>query len=291
MSMTKHHTSADVITLHEQAQDEQEQGATEVLHDVGNVLNSVGVSMEMLRREWSDPRALSGLRSFVRSARREPDVIERTLRAGPERLLAYFEAMLLQLETSHAALDQQVGQISGTLDEVRRMIREQQKEARAEHHVTVEDLPELVHDVVDVFRERAYNHGVRLNIGGLDRYAVRLDRSRVYRIVCNLVSNAIDAVSDQMPHRRVVDIEVVASDEGPSVRVSDRGVGIDAATADHIFEHGFSTKVDGHGFGLSGCANSAAELGASLRFHSDGPGTGSTFTLTLPWSHGGPRCA
>ena len=51
---------------------------------------------------------------------------------------------------------------------------------------------------------------------------------------------------------------------------------------DPIFNHGFTTRKDGHGFGLHSCALAAKELGGSLTGESAGPGQGATFTLTLP---------
>jgi signal transduction histidine kinase len=64
--------------------------------------------------------------------------------------------------------------------------------------------------------------------------------------------------------------------------VSDNGVGIAPETLVRVFEHGFTTKKDGHGFGLHGAALTAQELGGTLSAASEGPGRGATFTLDLP---------
>jgi two-component system NtrC family sensor kinase len=49
-----------------------------------------------------------------------------------------------------------------------------------------------------------------------------------------------------------------------------------------IFNHGFTTRKDGHGFGLHSGALAAKELGGSLQVQSDGPDQGAVFTLDLP---------
>jgi signal transduction histidine kinase len=49
-----------------------------------------------------------------------------------------------------------------------------------------------------------------------------------------------------------------------------------------VFAHGFTTKKDGHGFGLHSAALTAKEMGGSLTVQSDGPGHGATFVLELP---------
>ena len=49
-----------------------------------------------------------------------------------------------------------------------------------------------------------------------------------------------------------------------------------------IFRYGFTTKENGHGFGLHSSANGARELGGDLRAESEGAGTGASFILELP---------
>jgi signal transduction histidine kinase len=66
--------------------------------------------------------------------------------------------------------------------------------------------------------------------------------------------------------------------------VKDNGVGIPSENLAKIFSHGFTTKKDGHGFGLHSGANAAREMGGSLVARSNGPGPGAEFTLELPMS-------
>ena len=64
--------------------------------------------------------------------------------------------------------------------------------------------------------------------------------------------------------------------------MQDSGVGITPRRCTRLFEFGFTTKKDGHGFGLHTSAILAKELAGDLRAFSDGPGTGARFVLTLP---------
>jgi len=64
--------------------------------------------------------------------------------------------------------------------------------------------------------------------------------------------------------------------------VIDNGIGIPPENMGRIFNHGFTTRDSGHGFGLHSAALAAQELGGSLRAESDGPGRGATFVLELP---------
>ena len=70
---------------------------------------------------------------------------------------------------------------------------------------------------------------------------------------------------------------------GVRIAVIDNGVGIPAENMSRLFNHGFTTRQSGHGFGLHSGALAAQELGGSLRAESDGPGRGAVFTLELPY--------
>jgi signal transduction histidine kinase len=74
----------------------------------------------------------------------------------------------------------------------------------------------------------------------------------------------------------------LASPDRVRITIADNGVGIAAEHLTRIFNHGFTTKKDGHGFGLHSGANAAKEMGGTLTAHSDGSGKGAEFTLELP---------
>ena len=66
------------------------------------------------------------------------------------------------------------------------------------------------------------------------------------------------------------------------IEVTDSGLGIDPANASSLFSSGFTTKPNGHGFGLHFCANTISAMGGSLTARSDGVGKGATFRIELP---------
>jgi signal transduction histidine kinase len=86
-----------------------------------------------------------------------------------------------------------------------------------------------------------------------------------------------------------VTVRVSNGDDRVKISVMDNGVGISQNNLTRIFNHGFTTKKDGHGFGLHSGALAAREMGGSLNVHSDGSGQGATFTLELPVSSADKR--
>jgi signal transduction histidine kinase len=100
----------------------------------------------------------------------------------------------------------------------------------------------------------------------------------------NLVRNAEYACALSVKERKLLTVRVLSEGERIRVSVADNGIGIPEENMVRIFQHGFTTKKDGHGFGLHSCALAARELGGTLNAHSDGDGSGALFTLELPMS-------
>jgi C4-dicarboxylate-specific signal transduction histidine kinase len=113
---------------------------------------------------------------------------------------------------------------------------------------------------------------------------VLVKRHKVLQILINLICNAKEAMTQDGAHdkRMVIQVSPQSSDR-VRIRVSDNGVGIAANNLHNIFNHGFTTKPDGYGFGLHSAVNAAKEMGGSLSAHSDGEGKGAAFfVLELP---------
>ena len=112
-----------------------------------------------------------------------------------------------------------------------------------------------------------------------------LDRHKVLQILINLLRNAKQALRDADRNDKQVILTITTTGEGRvRLAITDNGIGINQENLAKIFRHGFTTKKDGHGFGLHSGALAAQEMQGSLTAHSNGPGTGATFTLELPVS-------
>jgi C4-dicarboxylate-specific signal transduction histidine kinase len=137
---------------------------------------------------------------------------------------------------------------------------------------------------------------LRINTAAFDRHRIEVvrefdeampsvsaDRHKALQILINLISNAKYAMDEQSSDEKRMVIRIgPASPDRVKVTVSDSGIGIAPENLIKIFNYGFTTKKNGHGFGLHSCANAAKEMGGSITAHSDGPGRGATFILELP---------
>ena len=109
------------------------------------------------------------------------------------------------------------------------------------------------------------------------------DRERVAEVLENLLSNAVKYSPDGGPVR----VEVQREQEMVSVRVTDRGIGIDGADLGRLFRpfsrvrNRRTAQLEGSGLGLYICERVVRAHGGRMQVESE-PGRGSTFSFSLP---------
>jgi C4-dicarboxylate-specific signal transduction histidine kinase len=142
----------------------------------------------------------------------------------------------------------------------------------------------LVEDALSINMAAIDRHGIDVvRDFDADLPAVHVDRHKVLQILVNVFSNAKYAMESLEPgSKRMVISAKICSPQQIAIVIKDNGVGIPAENITKIFNYGFTTKKEGHGFGLHSGANAAKEVGGSLSARSDGPGKGAEFTLKLP---------
>lgn len=110
------------------------------------------------------------------------------------------------------------------------------------------------------------------------------NRILISQVVENLVANAVEAIRQTGRGSGAIALHAgIDRERGECcVTVSDDGTGFDPATAQRLFERGYSTRASGSGgLGLHWCANTIKAMGGELSLASEGPGTGATARITL----------
>ena len=257
--------------------------ATSVLHNVGNVLNSVSVSAEVVSGKVRQLRA-GGLKSAAQLLREHAHDLPAFLTADPRgrELPDYLVRLAEQLGEPQHGILQELERLRKNLDHIKEIVAMQQSHARGTGVWEKLSVAELVEDAL------------RINAAGFDRHQVRLvqefspvpplvtDRHKVLQILVNLVSNAKFALSGTDGEKRLLVRVSAPGADAVKIEVLDNGAGIAPENLTRIFQHGFTTRKDGHGFGLHSGALAAKELGGRLTVQSEGVGRGALFTLTLP---------
>jgi signal transduction histidine kinase len=257
--------------------------ASSVLHNVGNVLNSVNVSANLLDERIQTSKA-SGLARVAAMLEEQGDQLGSFIASDErgKRLPTYLAQLSSQLLADREAALKELASLVKSVEHIKDIVRMQQ--SYATHGGVVESVAvaDLVNDSVQLNAEAFSRHGVKLACEFEDVPAVTVDKHRVLQILVNLIRNAKYACEDSGRSDKRITIQVTRCALGVAIAVVDNGVGIPTENMTRIFSHGFTTRPGGHGFGLHSAALAAQELKGSLHVASDGPGCGATFRLELP---------
>ena len=195
----------------------------------------------------------------------------------------YLINLAQHLTEEQAEVLKELQSLNSNVEHIKEIVAMQQNYSRVSG--VVESLPvaELVEDALRMHAAALARHDVQVIREYADTPPVLVDKHKVLQILVNLIRNAKYALDegDQRDNRLTLRVTKNSSDF-VHVSVIDNGVGISPQNLPRIFEHGFTTRKEGHGFGLHSGALAAKELGGTLTVHSDGVGKGATFTLTLP---------
>jgi PAS domain S-box-containing protein len=258
--------------------------ATSVLHNVGNVLNSINVSTAVVTEKLKGSKvgSLAQLGTLLDTHAHDLATFITSDPVGKE-LPAYINRLAARLADERTFLLKEVDLIRNNIEHIRDIVSMQQSYAKVFGASEKIKVPELVEDAL------------RMNAGALVRHDVQVKREydpripeivvekhKVLQILVNLIRNAKYACDESGRKDKLLTLRLGHNGERVSISVIDNGVGIPAENMTRIFNHGFTTRKEGHGFGLHSAALAATELGGSLVAHSDGPQKGATFTLELP---------
>jgi signal transduction histidine kinase len=259
--------------------------ATGVLHNVGNVLNSVSVSatlvVERLRRLKVD-----NLRRGTAMLREQNGRLAEFLTTDPKGKVIpeYLATVADQLASQQTKLIAQMNSVGQHIEHIKEIVAMQQSYAKVSGVCENLAAAGLVEDALRMNAAAFDRHHIEVVREFADNTPpVRVDRHKALQILVNLLRNAKYAMDAQSGHAKRLVVRVgMASPDRVKITIADNGVGIVPDHVTRIFNHGFTTKKDGHGFGLHSGANAAKEMGGTLTAHSDGPGKGAEFTLELP---------
>jgi signal transduction histidine kinase len=260
--------------------------ATGVLHNVGNVLNSVNVSATIVANKIRESRIgnLLTLTGMLQEHSGDlPDFLNHDPRG--QRAVPYLAKLGSHLEEERQVMLRELEQLTGHLGHIKEIVATQQNYAKVSGLIEVISLPGLVEDAIRIVEPGLSAHGIQLERDHEAVPPVAVDKHSILQILLNLLRNAKEAVKDSDLPSKSIRVRIYRRGEDRiRIAVEDTGVGLPPENLTVIFSHGFTTRRDGHGFGLHSGANAAGQMGGSLWAESEGLGHGATFTLELPLS-------
>jgi PAS domain S-box-containing protein len=259
--------------------------ATGVLHNVGNVLNSVSVTAESVQKRVRNSKIsyLSDVVSLLEEHASELGAFMTTEERG-KKLPAFLGNLSKELVDEQERCLEALEALTKHVQHVGDIIQLQQSHSKTKGLIEPTSIAELMEDTLQINAEALTRNNVEVKRDLANLPTLLLDRHKVMQILTNLISNAVYALSQSGRDDKTLAIHVKEPKSGHlRIDVCDNGIGIPKENLTRIFEHGFTTKKKGHGFGLHSTALSANELNGSIIAHSDGPGKGAVFTVELPF--------
>jgi len=259
--------------------------AANVLHNIGNVLNSVNTSANLIA-DLARSQSRTGLGKCLAllGAQPRPGAFIDDDPKG-QRLIPYLHALDKTMAEERESTLLEVQSLSKNLEHIKQIVSQQLSTAKNEgsgrNVIQRVELEELLQDAISVVSSSLTSETAIEFVRELEVTALDTDHHKLLQIVMNLLANARDALAGRPSGTIRLSTRALPGDM-VAIDVRDDGTGIAREALERIFSHGFTTKPSGHGFGLHSCACAAMELGGSLSAASDGPGCGATFTLVLP---------
>jgi PAS domain S-box-containing protein len=257
--------------------------ATSVLHNVGNVLNSVNVSSTLVaeKARASKVSTVSRLAALIREHEKDLGDFFANDAKG-KQIPSFLSDLAATLEHEREEMMREVASLESNVAHIKEIVSMQQNYAKSLGVTELLKITDLVEDAI------------RMNNGGMNRHHVKvirefseippilIDKHKVLQILVNLIRNAKYACDDSGSNDKQITLRVANGDGTIKISVIDNGIGIPEENLTRIFNHGFTTRKEGHGFGLHSGALAAREMGGDLLVSSAGKGQGATFTLVLP---------
>ncbi len=257
--------------------------ASGVLHNVGNVLNSVNVSTSVIR-ESIHASKLKNLEKIVALLDEHHDDIADYIASdekGSE--IPHFISLLSEkLKAEQKTILDELNSLDHNITHIKNIIQMQQSYAGNYGVLEMVDLKELLED------------SLKINLQGLEQCdlevirqydqvpTIYIDKHKVMQVLINLISNAKHAMVDNQCQQSKLYLRLFERQGYITIEVEDTGIGISEEDISHIFEYGFKKRKGGHGFGLHNSALVAHDIGGEITVNSDGPGKGACFGFTLP---------
>jgi signal transduction histidine kinase len=255
--------------------------ATGVLHNVGNVLTSLNVSVGLVGEKIRGSK-VSTLSRSVELVAAQPGGMPAFLATDKGKLFPKFLATMAEhLSEENAQLIGELESVARNVEHIKTIVAMQQTHARGVAFREELVLSELIDDALRMGAVSFERHQIEVVKEYGDVPQLVTDKHKLLQILLNLISNARHAIKDSETGGRLI-VRLGRKQDRIVIQIADTGVGIPPENLSAIFQHGFTTKKEGHGFGLHSAANAARELGGSLVAASPGPGQGATFTVEIP---------
>jgi signal transduction histidine kinase len=248
------------------------------------VLNSVNVSATLVADHVRQTKAVNIAKLAALFDEHQADLAAfLTQDTRGQAIPAYLGTLAEALAAEQKSLIAELEHLRKNIEHIKDIVAMQQAYAQTSGVIETISVPDLLEDALRINAGSLARHTVELFRDYQARPVLTTDKHKVMQILINLIRNAKYACDESGRTDKQITVRTTSDDRGVQIAIIDNGVGIPAENLTRIFNHGFTTRKHGHGFGLHGSVLAAKELGGALNVQSDGHGHGATFILALPY--------
>jgi signal transduction histidine kinase len=255
--------------------------ASGTLHNVGNLLNSVKASVQVIEKTLNDStieRSLKSANDYARF-REQPALAVDGLNSAHVDVQSFCYQLEKALEQEHSRLSRHAKRLAEFVSFIEKAIADQQRYAGASQVMESINLMEVLEEALVLNATIISRAGVEIIRDFSDHPEIHLSKMKILHVCINIIKNAVEAMDGNDSMTKKLKLSVTAADMYVSIKITDTGSGIIRDHLSSIFAAHFSTKKQGHGFGLHSSAIYVKEMGGEIWAESDGPGKGSTFII------------
>ncbi len=258
---------------------------TGTLHNVKNILSSVKTSSDFMRKILHGD-SLTGFKRANEMLRENIGNIENFICNDPKgkKLMEFYLKIEEVLDKEVQTTKKHMNRLREKVNAIENIVTTQQSYGGSipvREHLEIID---IIEDALTMQMESIKNHSINVTKEHKRAPKINVEKTKLMHILINLINNAKDAMLGTPTEKRSITISTDSDDSYVFIKVKDTGNGISSEDFNNIFTHGFTTKKDGHGFGLHSCASYMKEMHGEMWAESQGEGKGAEFVLKFPHS-------
>jgi len=257
--------------------------AAGVLHNVGNVLNSISVTTCLLIEQLCHSKVFT-LGKVAEVVDANCDDLGSFIVNDPQgkHFATLFAHLANSLKAEQSSTMDELTELAKNVEHIKDIISAQQSAAKHGGLREVLDPRELMEDALKLGDMPLLKSVIEFDKLYQPVPMIESEKHKILQILINLIQNSVQALETSENDSKKISLIIGADDESIRFEVRDNGPGISKENLKKLFQHGFTTRKEGHGFGLHSCANFAQEMNGSLAAFSEGEGKGASFILQLP---------
>lgn len=262
-----------------------EEISSSVLHNVGNVLNSVNISVETLA-EKNDASQLVGLKKLCTLLNEHKDHLGDfiTNDARGIKTLEFLNKLADYWYEEQQWMRTEIDALNKNVNLIKDIISTQQSLSKTIGMEQIVLIDDLLNEALLISGLNLKNQKIIVEKKYAKLHPITTDKVKLIQLLVNFFRNARDALIESSNQDKRLIIKTAPVDKDTIlIEITDTGIGILPANIHKIFHYGFTTKESGHGFGLHTSALAISNLGGKVQVHSQGLEKGTTFSITLPY--------